>query len=299
MNPTHTAIIIVLYKAEKYALQLINSLEWVENHPHFKLYIQDNSPEPIKSVKAVGDWFTYRFTGENIGFGRGVNAASKLALSSDPDSFLLINPDLEISQSNAEGLREKLLSSKDEGIGAVGPKVYKSKGRVERTYMADVGAVTYILNMLLRSNRSHSQLEPEEITKKYVDNLSAGCVIFSREVFESVSEGMAVFDPDFFMYFEDNDLCRRIRDKGFKLLYSPDLEVLHHLNQSSIDHEGGQNTFLYMHLILSSLKYYKKHYRWTSYLILKSYWLVLNLSKWLLGKDRSFRRDLIKQIYQT
>jgi len=72
------------------------------------------------------------------------------------------------------------------------------------------------------------------------------------------------FDPDFFLYSEEVDLCRRIKDAGFKILYWPDIVVIHIGGESSrqiktleMSSAGAQ---LIRWRMRSTLLYYRKHH---------------------------------------
>jgi hypothetical protein len=62
-----------------------------------------------------------------------------------------------------------------------------------------------------------------------VDWVSGACMVVRRDVMEAVG----AFDERFFLYWEDTDLCRRIRDAGWKVVYVPRAEVIHSVGKSS------------------------------------------------------------------
>src|ERR1700756_725360 len=73
-----------------------------------------------------------------------------------------------------------------------------------------------------------------------------------------------LFDPEFFLYSEEVDLCRRVRDAGYKIMYWPDIVVTHIGGESSrqvktleMSKSGAQLTLWRMR---STLLYYRKHH---------------------------------------
>jgi len=73
-----------------------------------------------------------------------------------------------------------------------------------------------------------------------------------RDVFERING----FDQNMFMYFEDKDLCKRVGDAGWKVIYYPDTTVVHLLGGSALDVEGTKVNMRYRE---SQLYYYRKH----------------------------------------
>ncbi|HSM50797.1 MAG TPA: glycosyltransferase, partial [Thermoanaerobaculia bacterium] len=59
--------------------------------------------------------------------------------------------------------------------------------------------------------------------------LSGACMLVRRERIEAAG---GLFDPALFLYYEDTDLCRRLRDRGLPILYEPRAEIVHLFNQS-------------------------------------------------------------------
>ena len=62
-----------------------------------------------------------------------------------------------------------------------------------------------------------------------VDWLSGACLLVKRAAFDDVGG----FDPQYFMYWEDADLCRRLRNRGYHVRYVPDATAIHKVGQSS------------------------------------------------------------------
>ena len=62
-----------------------------------------------------------------------------------------------------------------------------------------------------------------------LDWVSGACMLVRREAFDRVGG----FDPRFFLYWEDADLCRRMRSNGYRVRYHPSARVAHTVGQSS------------------------------------------------------------------
>jgi N-acetylglucosaminyl-diphospho-decaprenol L-rhamnosyltransferase len=101
-----------------------------------------------------------------------------------------------------------------------------------------------------RFTRAYTQADWDRRTERDVDWVSGACMLVRRSAFEAVGR----FDEGFWLYAEELDLSTRLRDAGWRIRYTPRLEVLH---------EGGVSTgrSRRTHLMHSSgvYRYYRKH----------------------------------------
>ncbi|MEZ4179908.1 MAG: glycosyltransferase [Candidatus Doudnabacteria bacterium] len=82
---------------------------------------------------------------------------------------------------------------------------------------------------------------------------SGAYMIMPRKIYE-ITGG---FDPDYFMYAEDLDLCKLVRDAGYKVWYYPKTKCIHYKGKSS----GKVAAFALFHFHDTMWIYYKKHYQ--------------------------------------
>lgn len=173
----------------------------------------------------------------NLGFAEGSNRLIDEALA-DPscDRVLLINSDATVE---AEGLAACLQAMKAQGHDLMGGRMMKpadAGGEVD-----SLGIAMY--KSLLASNRK----SPEDA---YLGP-TGGFAIFSRRFLEEVRRVHGyVFDPSYFCYAEDTDLCVRARLLGFRAGYT-DCVVGIHRGQAS--HGGQYNDFILYHGIRNSI----------------------------------------------
>jgi N-acetylglucosaminyl-diphospho-decaprenol L-rhamnosyltransferase len=113
------------------------------------------------------------------------------------------------------------------------------------------------------------------------------------------------FDEAFFMYSEEVDLCKRLYDAGWSILYVPEAVVIHYQGRSS----GQVIARRHIHYHRSKILYYEKHYGngWATLLhqfvrVNMFYQLIIESAKWLLGHKRPMRAQRItvyRQILST
>ena len=100
------------------------------------------------------------------------------------------------------------------------------------------------------------------------------------------------FDETFFMYSEEVDLCNRLKQVGWHIVYVPEAVVVHYEGRSSEQASAARH----IHFTRSKIRYYEKYFgvRWAAFmrrLLLwnfRSQW-VIEAAKWLLGHKRPLR----------
>lgn len=191
---------------------------------------------------------------DNIGYGRGNNAAAKAAQG---EYLLILNPDNVLPVDGAEKMLAYMKKNAD--VGVVGPALLYPDGTV-RPSARSFPHPFDLLKKRLFPTQWHSTFDAERALKEKkesvdVDWLVGACLLMKRDVFLSLDG----FDPRYFLFFEDIDLCRRIKNAGKRVVYLPSLHVLDRkgrLSGSSVLSILTRKTTR-IHLI-SALKYFWK-----------------------------------------
>ena len=140
-----------------------------------------------------------------------------------------------------------------------------------------------------------------------VDWLVGAAILGRREALEQVRmpglEGP--FDEGFFMYSEEMDLCHRLKDAGWRVVYEPRAVVVHYEGRSSDQAVAARH----IDFNTSKVRYYDKYFGrfWSEllrrYLLMEYRWqLWLERGKWLLGHKRELRSqriDVYKQVLDS
>ena len=170
---------------------------------------------------------------DNIGFGAGVNLAARHASS---EYLYLINPDAVAAPSSVAILARWLEAHPS--VGAAGSMVRNADGSIQgsaRSFPTVSTVVAGRSSWLTRRyptnrwSRRNVLTGPDVRGAVTVDWVSGASMMIRRAAFEEV----AGFDERFFLYWEDADICRRLRTRGWLTAYVPDAEVMHHGNRSS------------------------------------------------------------------
>ena len=116
-----------------------------------------------------------------------------------------------------------------------------------------------------------------------VEWIGFACVLIRREVVQQIG----LLDEGFFMYFEDADYCRRARGAGWRIVYLPDLRVVHLLGASSeVENQGTDLRRRPRYYYAARTHYYHKHYGRCG--------LVSANLLWTFGRGISWARELIR-----
>ena len=173
---------------------------------------------------------------ENLGFARAINQGT--AATTAP-LVLLLNPDARLTSSAVESLYAELVSHPE--CGVIGPAVTNEDGTIQGSARGDPDMITGLFgrstlltrlfprSALARRNVMTSVASRPGETSVEVDWVSGACMLVRRGVFDQVGG----FDERFFLYWEDADFCRRVRDAGSRVRYHPDARVVHAVGRSS------------------------------------------------------------------
>lgn len=212
------------------------------------IVIVDNSAEAQtgRLVEALNDRrITYVPSDTNIGFGAGVNLAAQFAPAGA--RLLLLNPDCIL---NGDAV-QKMLTILDSSPGAVvAPRMQYPSGSFgiaggpRPSLLKEIAAWTRIDDLLPARVRSRilqmrwrgSSAQSESYGSTMIDGepievswVSGFCMLLSKVTFD----GVGGFDEDYFMYFEDVDLCERVVSGGGSAIVVRSASVLHYESLSS------------------------------------------------------------------
>ena len=162
---------------------------------------------------------------QNLGFGAANNIGVKQARG---DYVFLLNSDTLLPEQPKEillTLITKFTQSPD--VGIIGPKLFNPDNSFQLSTAYEIGLWGEFRT--LRDVRTYRQLQNRPaLAARYradqcVDIVVGAAMFMSRSLYKKVGG----FDETFFMYFEESDLCQRVRNLGYKILYTPDVSVIH------------------------------------------------------------------------
>ena len=177
---------------------------------------------------------------------RGLAAAANVGVdrASGP-SFALLNPDVRATSAGVfERLEEAL---EDDKVGAVAPALVLPDGTLQDSARWIPTPVDLMVRRVSRAERGAVRVTyPVD-----VEWATAACLVVRRRAFEQIGG----FDESYFLYFEDVDLCVRLRAAGFRVRYDPTVRVLHQYRAASRGSVRSRET---RHHIRSALRFFQR-----------------------------------------
>lgn len=217
----------------------------------FEIIVVDNNShdESVEMVKKEFKDVLLIANKENVGFAKGCNQAAKKA---NGEFLLFLNSDTEIKDETLAGALKKFASN--ERLAVIGGFLDNTSGTTSNSYGNFLGIFSTFA--MLFGGKLHVGGKAQK--QQYTDWVSGGCMLVKRDIFEKVKG----FDEHFFMYIEDMELCYRIKQQGYAIMYYPEFSVLHKAQGSS------NRAFAIEQIYKGLLHFYKKHKSLFSYQLL-------------------------------
>ena len=212
------SIITVSYNSEDFIENFIKSV--LKFKPvNSELIILDNnsSDKTIDVLKKYDGKLKLVRSLENLGFSKGNNKAVK---ESTGECLLFLNPDTELLEPIDELIK---FYENTTNVGVVAPKLVMEDGKIQESVKNLPRISNAFAEYILRKKHSYSQYVPDTKYPVEVESVYGAAMLISRDIFEKL-EG---FDEKFFLYYEDVDLCKRIRESGKKIYYYPGVSIKH------------------------------------------------------------------------
>lgn len=224
------AIMIVHYNTPGLLRQTLKGIFAFPPQKSFEVIVVDNNPK-----QRVRDWIQKEFpqtkvlmSDRNIGFGNGMNLAM---LHADARYLLVFNPDIAIF----EGVFDKMISFMDENsnIGVFSPKLLNPDRTLQYSCYRFIGPsiIFYrripILRSLSFAKKADDFYQMKDWDHNEIKNVDyfLGAVMMARK--EAVDK-VGGFDPSYFIYFEDQDWCRRFWKASWRVVYNPNIKIVHY-----------------------------------------------------------------------
>lgn len=199
----------------------------------FEVIVVDNnsSDDSIQMIKADFPQVTLIENNANAGFTRANNQAIRI---SQGRYIMLLNPDTEVIDNALNKMVRSMESRRD--CGALGCKLLNTDGSLQRSCRTFPS-----LEVMFYSAFFLDSLFPKSrIFGKYfmtwwdfsdfreVDQPMGSALMIKKEVLDKVG----LFDENIFIWFDEVDLCYRIKKAGWKIYFTPEVQIKHHMSQS-------------------------------------------------------------------
>ena len=276
------SIIIVNYKVKDLLDKALESLFKFNTDIELDVIVVDNESNDGSEdmVRSKYPQARYINSGGNLGFAKANNIGYKL---SKYEHVLLLNPDTEFIESGSLKKLVELFDSRV-NIGAIACKLLNSDGTLQPSCRKLPTLASQILILLKIHNffphaipviREYYMLDFDYNSEKKVDQVMGAFLLTTKKVVETVG---GLLDEDYWISFEEVDLCTRIKNHGLDIIFTPITSIKHHKGESFKQEKilRNQKTFN-----ASLLTYFKKHKSKLQVLILRFFmflnWFIVRL----------------------
>lgn len=224
------SIIIVNYNTCKMTAECIDSVIEKTTDLSYEIILVDNaSTDGSKDFFTNDNRITYLYNDENLGFGRANNCGVKIAKGRN---ILFLNSDTLLI-NNAVKIMSDYLDTHNH-VGAVGGNLYTHDMRPGMSFQRLRPSLSWeindlLLNLPLRVRYGKTATYFNTSSRPIKVGYIMGADLMTRK---AIVDKIGCFDPQFFMYFEETDLCHRIAKNGYNLHVIPTAKIIHHEGKS-------------------------------------------------------------------
>jgi len=247
------SIVIVNWNTKDLLEQCLKSI--LEEPPNlsYDIWVVDNasSDRSVHMVESQFPQVNLIKSKDNLGFGK----ANNIAIQKCPgEKILLLNPDTEVLPSALEHISAFLDDHPE--VGVAGACLLYPDGTLQTSCYPFPTLLKEFWRLLhldrLKIYGVYNQFEWNRNTPREVEVIQGAAFLVRREVLDQVG----LFDPSYFMYTEEVDLCYRIYKAGWKLFWVPRAEIIHYEGQSTKQ----MPVEMFLQLYRSKLLFFRKNY---------------------------------------
>lgn len=160
----------------------------------------------------------------NIGFPKAVNLGFAAGTG---DYYLILNPDTRLPSD----FFTKILHTAQEfpTTGVMGPKLVNPDGSAQGSVFPEPSIFKAIQEFWLGLGPRTQKYIPPGLTPVPVNSISGSCMFIPAPIVKKIGR----FTDQVFMYYEDLDFCRRVRQAGLQVIFDPRISIIHEHGSSS------------------------------------------------------------------
>ncbi|HEY68397.1 MAG TPA: glycosyltransferase family 2 protein [Thermoflexia bacterium] len=296
------SIVIVNWNVRDLLRRCLHSIPNLQSSPSGEVIVVDNASTDgsVEMVRAEFPGVHLIANADNRGFPAANNQGIAVAQGR---YVLLLNPDTEVVGDALATMVAFADAHPD--VGIVGPQLLNPDGSVQSSRRRfPTLATAFFESTWLQGYAPRRLLEryyvldrPDDAVQD-VDWVTGAAVMARREAIEQVG----LLDEGFFMYSEELDWCRRFREAGWRVVYLPAAQIVHHVGKSSEQVVAARH----IHFQTSKVRYFRKYHGSPAaealrlFLLGNYVWqLGLEGAKWLLGHKRTLRVQRIAAYRQV
>lgn len=217
------SIIILTYNSAGSIKECLDAI-FKKIPPNSEVIVVDNNSED-ETIKLLKEYPLVKLilNDENRGFASGCNLGAKYAVG---EYLLFLNPDTKVKDEAISKMLD--LIKGDDSIGLVAPQL-TTDGKVQSSIrkLPTIGGV--IKEYLLGKKHAYSEYYVDTKHPVEVEAVYGAAMMLNKQVFEQIKG----FNEKYFLYYEDLDLCKKVRSLGLKIIYLPTAQIAHRVGYST------------------------------------------------------------------
>jgi len=239
------SIIIITWNSEKFIEKCLKSIFDAKGSIDLEVIVIDNASQDTttKIIEKFKPGVRLICNQANLGYAKANNQGIEV---SKGDYVLLLNPDVELKENCLKLMLDFMENHKD--IDTLGPQLLNPDGSIQPSCreFPDFSILLWEfsgLSFLFPKNRIFGRWRMEYFdfqSPREVDQPMGSCLLLRRKVIQKIG----AFDEQFPIFFNDVDLCYRIKNSGGKLYFLPEAKASHY--------KGGSTQQAKPEMILSS-----------------------------------------------
>lgn len=266
------SIIIVNYNTRQLLQDCIRSLYEKTKQCTFEVIVVDNHSLELIEENDFQEYPQCQvlWMKDNLGFGKANNEGIKIAKG---EFVLFLNSDTLLINDAVSELCDYMRKHKK--VGVCGGNLYTKEGLPNMSYTMTFPTVSDYFSLLLGlKRRTVEELFNKDNRAKAIGGYISGADLMMRREF---LERYGGFDPDFFMYFEDVELCYRASRYGLEIHSVPSAQIIHLQGGSTLVKGEGMKTRSRAYLLRSEFLYFRKR---SNRMALRLLWLGYWMKTW-------------------
>lgn len=268
------SVIIVNFNTCLLTIDCIHSIFEKTKRVNFEIIVVDNasSDESVVEIRKKCPQVKLIENDRNLGFGKANNQGASHAKGT---YLFLLNSDTLLINNAIEILLNFMNDNRGGKIGICGANLYTNDLKPNHSYSVKYPS---LVNIFFYRSQLSSVFKKLDVFNKS-EKVKDVAIIIGADLFtpRAVFEMMEGFDPFFFMYIEDGELCYRVKKAGYRIVSVPEAKIMHYQGKSSTT---GSKMIME---VSSYLYYFRKHHGSFTVIVYRLIELFFAISKFLMS----------------
>ena len=285
------SIILVNYKTKELTINCIHSIFEKTRDVNFEIFVVDNNSQD-GSIEVIEKEFSNINIIKNS-INSGFGAANNLAIKQARGKYILcLNTDTLLMNNAIKIMYDFMEDKENNNVGACGGFIYDMNNKPAHCAgrfptLNEIVWKIGLRNIFRKRYGKYKKIlfSNEEEFLNNIDYIIGADIFFRKSVLDAVG----LFDEDFFMYFEETDLCKRIKDRGYDIKFVKNAQIKHIEGSSS-----PKNIEKLKMIKESELLYFRKHHPQKVLFVKYIYLLLYFIDGFILDSYES--RELLKYL---